>query len=77
MTSGLGVVETTLAKIVSSSVDDNRATNDGVGTGQLKLSVSEVELGVSRFISFDVTQVTDMTVLKKGGKVKKKRKKKK
>eukprot|EP00009_Paramoeba_aestuarina_P007674 CAMPEP_0201506308 /NCGR_PEP_ID=MMETSP0161_2-20130828/237_1 /ASSEMBLY_ACC=CAM_ASM_000251 /TAXON_ID=180227 /ORGANISM="Neoparamoeba aestuarina, Strain SoJaBio B1-5/56/2" /LENGTH=75 /DNA_ID=CAMNT_0047900361 /DNA_START=129 /DNA_END=356 /DNA_ORIENTATION=+ len=67
MPSSLAVIMSTTTEIISSSVDNNRAANNGVLTSQFELGIVEVESSFARFISFDVTQITNMTVLRSQG----------
>jgi hypothetical protein len=53
----------TLAKVVSTGVDDNGAANDALGTDQLDQLVGNASLSITLGISLEVAQVTDVALL--------------
>ena len=52
-----------LAKVVSSSVNDNGATNDALGANQLDQLVRSAALSVTLAVGLEVTQVTDVALV--------------
>ena len=69
VTSLLRLLVTALAQVVSSSMNDNSATNDALGANQLDQLVRSAALGVTLAIGLEVTQVTDVALLVLGGTV--------
>lgn len=52
-----------LAKVVSSSVNDNGAANDALGANQLDQLVRGAALSVALAVGLEVTQVTDVALV--------------
>ena len=63
VTSLLGLLVSALAEVVSSSVNDNGATNDALGANQLDQLVRGAALSVALAIGLEVTQVTDVALV--------------
>jgi hypothetical protein len=53
----------TLAKVVSTSVDNNGSANDAVRANQLDKRVSDGALGIALGVSLDVSEITNVTGL--------------
>jgi len=63
VTSLLGLLVSALAKVVSSSVNDNGAANDALGANQLDQLVRGAALSVALAVGLEVTQVTDVALV--------------
>lgn len=69
VTSLLGLLVATLAKVVSAGVDDNGAANDALGANQLDQLIGDGSLSIALAVSLEVAQVTDVALLVAGGTV--------